>query len=54
VSAAVRDAIAAGAARVELQALAARDGLVSLRADALRKVGAGLTTSEEVARVVQV
>ncbi|HVX41696.1 MAG TPA: GspE/PulE family protein [Gemmatimonadaceae bacterium] len=50
---ALRDAIAARAPRSELRALAERNGLVPLRDDGKRKVEAGLTTADEVARVVQ-
>jgi len=53
ISDAFRDAITARASRAELRSLAARDGLVPLRADGWNKVQAGLTTIEEVARVVQ-
>jgi general secretion pathway protein E len=49
----MRDAITSNATRAELRALATADGLVPLRADGQRKVEAGLTTAEEVARVVQ-
>lgn len=49
----VRDAIAARASRAQLRALAERAGLVPLRADGWEKVQQGLTTVEEVARVVQ-
>ena len=49
----MRDAIAARASRVELRECALRAGLSSLRADGWRKVEAGLTTVEEVIRVVQ-
>jgi general secretion pathway protein E len=49
----VRDAIAARAPRAQLRALAATGGLQPLRADGWHKVVAGLTTVEEVARVVQ-
>jgi general secretion pathway protein E len=48
-----RDAIASRASRAELRSLAARDGLVPLRADGWQKIQAGLTTIEEVMRVVQ-
>src|SRR5262245_9897895 len=48
-----RDAVAARASRADLRALAAKDGLVPLRADGWSKIEAGLTTVEEVARVVQ-
>jgi general secretion pathway protein E len=48
-----RDAIASHAPRAELRTLAARGGLVPLRADGWSKVEAGLTTVEEVVRVVQ-
>ncbi|MDB4878320.1 MAG: hypothetical protein JWM41_4766 [Gemmatimonadetes bacterium] len=49
----LRDAIAARASRAQLRALAASGGLVPLRGDGWQKVVAGLTTVEEVARVVQ-
>ena len=48
-----RDAIASSAPRAALRSLAARDGLVPLRADGWQKIQAGLTTIEEVMRVVQ-
>jgi len=48
-----RDAIARRASRAELRALAQAGGFVPLRADGWSKVVAGLTTVEEVARVVQ-
>lgn len=48
-----RDAVAARAPRAELRSLATRGGLVSLRTDGWTKVQAGLTTVEEVVRVVQ-
>lgn len=49
----MRDAIAASASRSQLRELAARSGLPSLRGDGWSKVQSGLTTVEEVARVVQ-
>ena len=49
----LRDAIAAGEPRSVLLAHASRAGLTPLRADAWRKVVAGITTVEEVVRVVQ-
>ena len=49
----LRDAIAARAPRSQLRAIATQAGLVSLRADGWQKVQAGLTTVEEVIRVVQ-
>ena len=49
----VRDAITSRATRAQLSALAVEEGLVPLRIDGERKVAAGLTTAEEVARVVQ-
>jgi type II secretory ATPase GspE/PulE/Tfp pilus assembly ATPase PilB-like protein len=48
-----RDAVAARAPRADLRALAAKGGLVPLRADGWSKIEAGLTTVEEVARVIQ-
>lgn len=48
-----RDAIASRAGRAQLRALAADAGLVTLRADGWQKVEAGLTTVEEVVRVIQ-
>jgi general secretion pathway protein E len=50
---AVKDAIATGKSRAELRAAAIENGMVSLRDDGWRKVQAGLTTVEEVFRVVQ-
>lgn len=47
----MKDAIARGVRRTELSALAARNGMASLRADGWQKVEAGLTTLEEVIRV---
>jgi type II secretory ATPase GspE/PulE/Tfp pilus assembly ATPase PilB-like protein len=49
----MRDAIAAHASRAQLRALAADAGMLSLRNDGWQKVQAGLTTVEEVIRVVQ-
>ncbi len=51
VDAAIKDAIARGARRAELAALAAERGWTTLRADGWEKVAAGLTTVEEVLRV---
>lgn len=50
---AVEEAIAAGASRAELYALARRNGMRTLREDGWSKVEAGITTVEEVLRVVQ-
>jgi type II secretory ATPase GspE/PulE/Tfp pilus assembly ATPase PilB-like protein len=50
---AVKEAIATGKTRAELRAIAVEEGMVSLREDGWRKVQAGLTTVEEVFRVVQ-
>ncbi|HXT16499.1 MAG TPA: GspE/PulE family protein [Gemmatimonadaceae bacterium] len=49
----VRDAIAARASRAQLRLLATHAGLIPLRTDGWHKVESGLTTVEEVARVVQ-
>ena len=49
---ALKDAIAQRAGRAQLQALAADAGLVALTADAWAKVDAGVTTFEEVVRVI--
>ncbi len=49
----IRDAIAARGSRAQLRSLALSGGLVPLRSDGWQKVEAGLTTVEEVARVVQ-
>jgi len=49
----VRDAVATRASRAELRDCALRAGLLSLRGDGWLKVEAGLTTVEEVIRVVQ-
>jgi type II secretory ATPase GspE/PulE/Tfp pilus assembly ATPase PilB-like protein len=49
----VRDAITRRAGRAELRAIAERDGMTTLRSDGWRKVEAGLTTVDEVLRVVQ-
>ena len=48
----VRDAIARRASRAELRDLALRSGMIPLRVDAAGKVDAGVTTAEEVRRVV--
>ncbi|HMC56719.1 MAG TPA: GspE/PulE family protein [Gemmatimonadaceae bacterium] len=48
----VKDAITQQAARAKLRTVAAAAGLVSLRTDGWQKVQAGLTTVEEVLRVV--
>ena len=48
-----RDAIASRTSRSQLKALAAESGMTSLRADGWRKAQLGLTTVEEVARVIQ-
>jgi type II secretory ATPase GspE/PulE/Tfp pilus assembly ATPase PilB-like protein len=48
-----RDAVAGRASRADLRAIAFRAGLQPLRADGWNKVEAGLTTVEEVVRVVQ-
>ena len=48
-----RDAIAVRASRSQLRTLAAESGLLTLRADGWSKIGAGLTTVEEVVRVIQ-
>ncbi|MEP6496102.1 MAG: GspE/PulE family protein [bacterium] len=49
----IRDAIASRASRSELRALASSAGLIPLRADGWYRAEAGLTTVEEVVRVVQ-
>jgi type II secretory ATPase GspE/PulE/Tfp pilus assembly ATPase PilB-like protein len=49
----VRDAITRQASRSDLRAIAKEGGLVPLRADGWEKVRAGITTVEEVLRVVQ-
>jgi type II secretory ATPase GspE/PulE/Tfp pilus assembly ATPase PilB-like protein len=49
----LRDAIASRAPRAQLRALATAAGLIPLRCDGWDKVQAGLTTVEEVMRVVQ-
>jgi type II secretory ATPase GspE/PulE/Tfp pilus assembly ATPase PilB-like protein len=49
----VRDAIARGVNRGQLRSLAAEGGFTPIRADGWRKVESGLTTIEEVLRVVQ-
>jgi len=48
----LRDAIASRATRAQLQAVAVREGMRSMRDDGWAKVQAGLTTVEEVLRVV--
>lgn len=52
-SEALRDAIGRGAPRSEIRALAEESGSITLESDGWRKVEAGLTTIEEVLRVVQ-
>ena len=49
----LRDAITRGVNRTQLRAIAAEGGFTPLRADGWLKVEAGLTTIEEVLRVVQ-
>src|SRR6185437_5838615 len=49
----LRDAVASRAPRARLRTLAADAGLVPLRSDGWQKVQAGLTTVEEVVRVIQ-
>ena len=49
----LKDAITQRASRATLRALAARDGMIPLAEDGWAKVHAGLTTVEEVLRVVQ-
>lgn len=49
----LKDAIARRAGRADLRLLAEAGGMISLRADGWRKVEAGLTTIDEVMRVVQ-
>ncbi len=49
----LRDAIAARGTRSQLRAVATANGLVTLRSDGWQKVEAGLTTVDEVIRVVQ-
>jgi type II secretory ATPase GspE/PulE/Tfp pilus assembly ATPase PilB-like protein len=50
---ALKDAIARGASRAELRAIAEAEGMRPLRQDGWEKIEAGLTTVEEVLRVVQ-
>jgi type II secretory ATPase GspE/PulE/Tfp pilus assembly ATPase PilB-like protein len=49
----LRDAIATRAARAQLRTLAAEAGLQTLRVDGWQKIEGGLTTVEEVVRVIQ-
>jgi len=49
----LKDAIARGAPRADLRVLAARVGMRPLAADGWNKARAGITTVEEVLRVVQ-
>ena len=49
----LKDAITQRSSRATLRALAARDGMIPLAEDGWAKVHAGLTTVEEVLRVVQ-
>lgn len=51
---AVRDAITAGATSAQLRDIAARAGMWTLRNDGWLKVKAGMTTLQEVLRVIQV
>jgi general secretion pathway protein E len=48
-----RDAITAGATRAQLRSIGVENGTRPLRADGWRKIEAGLTTVEEVLRVIQ-
>jgi general secretion pathway protein E len=50
---AVREAIAAGRPAADLRALAAREGMRTMRQDGMEKVRAGVTTVEEVLRVTE-
>ena len=50
---ALKDAIARGASRAELRAIAEAEGMRPLRQDGWEKIEAGRTTVEEVLRVVQ-
>jgi len=52
VSEAVKGAVVARASQAELRSLAAREGMRPLRSEGWAKVEAGLTTVEEVLRVV--
>lgn len=54
VSAALRDAIAPGATRSTLMELISSEGFVDLHADAEERVAQGVTTADEVARVLGV
>jgi general secretion pathway protein E len=49
----VKDAIARNVSRGELRAIAVESGLVPLRSDGWQHAKAGLTTIEEVLRVIQ-
>jgi len=49
----LKDAITRRAGRAELRAIAEASGMIALRTDGWRKVEAGLTTVDEVIRVVQ-
>jgi general secretion pathway protein E len=53
IDAPLRDAMTSGASRSQLRTLAQEAGLVTMRSDAWEKVLAGLTTAEEVIRVIQ-
>ena len=49
----MRNAINAGKDSNELFSLASKAGMLSLNEDGLRKVAAGMTTLDEIARVTQ-
>jgi type II secretory ATPase GspE/PulE/Tfp pilus assembly ATPase PilB-like protein len=49
----LKEAIARGASRAELRAAAEAGGMQPLQMDGWQKVEAGLTTIEEVLRVIQ-
>lgn len=49
----LRSALLGGASRADMVARARQDGMLSMREDGWRKVQAGITTAEEVVRVLQ-
>ena len=50
VSTAIRELILVGASSIELRRQALEEGMLTLRQSGLRKIGAGVTTVQEVTR----